>query len=36
MTNLLNSQKKPIEQKNCSQGIAHVFLAPTLSFRNFK
>ena len=36
MTNLLYSQMKPNEQKHRFQGIAHVFLASTLSFRNFE
>ena len=40
MTNLLYSQMKPSEQENRFQGIAHVFLASTLSvlifIRNFE
>ena len=33
--NLLYNQMKPNEQKNRFQGIDHVFLNSTLSFRNF-
>ena len=36
MTKLLYSQMKPNEQKNCFQGIPHVFFASTLSFRDFR
>ena len=36
MTKLLYSQMKSNEQKNRFQGIAHVFFASTLSFRDFR
>ena len=36
MTNLIYNQMKPNEQKICFQGMAHVFLDSSLSFRKFK
>ena len=35
MTTIIYSQMKPNDKKNRFQGIAHVFFASTLSFRNF-
>ena len=35
MTNLFYNEMTPNEQKICFQGLAQVFLAPPMSFRNF-